>query len=208
MQFKYSNSSLDRQLTAAADDDLEPGSISEKALSYSVDPQNKTVYGIFQIFAHNKSDVNEKTTYILVPAPDGRMGYLVVSIANHSIEQILVLRKICADLKNLCYSMSAEDWNSLTYEGQQIRIMSILPSSPIRQKVLCDKNKWCHSIERPPDNVFNEGLSWQAPKSVLDNAFHGLHDTRRESLRTANPSSKTMTVARKIKASTYLRLGI
>ncbi|EWY88836.1 hypothetical protein FOYG_09871 [Fusarium oxysporum NRRL 32931] len=117
MQFKYSNSSLDRQLTAAADDDLEPGSISEKVLSYSIDPQNKTVYGIFQIFAHNKSDVNEKTTYILVPAPGGRMGYWVVSIANHSIEQILVLRKICADLKTLCYSMSTEDWNSLTYEG-------------------------------------------------------------------------------------------
>lgn len=73
MQFKYSNSSLDRQLTAAADDDLEPGSISEKVLSYSIDPQNKTVYGIFQIFAHNKSDVHEKTTYILVPAPGGRM---------------------------------------------------------------------------------------------------------------------------------------
>ncbi|KAI3583373.1 hypothetical protein IWW34DRAFT_816921 [Fusarium oxysporum f. sp. albedinis] len=178
MQFKYSNSSLDRQLTAAADDDLEPGSISEKVLSYSIDPQNKTVYGIFQIFAHNKSDVNEKTTYILVPAPGGRMGYWVVSIANYSIEQILVLRKICADLKNLCYSMSAEDWNSLTYEVSRFEYF------------LCDKNKWCHSIERSPDIVFNEGLSWQAPKSVLDNAFHGLHDTRRESLRTANTLRK------------------
>ncbi|KAL9566863.1 hypothetical protein ACKAV7_009060 [Fusarium commune] len=152
MQFKYSNSSLDGQLTAAADDDLEPDSISVKVLSYSIDPQNRTAYGIFQIFAYNKSDANEKTTYIFVPAPG-------ISIVDHSVEQIPVLKKICVDLKNLCYSMSAEDWSSLTYEGQQIRILSILPA-------LCHKNKWCHSIERSLDNVFNEGLSWLARYSA------------------------------------------